>query len=214
MFRYLLLALLVLLTGCTSTNEKEPDWAPPPLANAEPQQVVEGSLFNPAYANSLFEDRMAYRVGDILTVRLDEQTRSRKSSDTNFNKSGGAAMAAPVVWGNTGKPINYDLSRDFSGDSSSSQENMLNGSITVSVIAVLPNGALKVRGEKWIRLNQGDEYIRISGILRPEDITPDNAISSQRLANAQITYSAEGALAEANEAGWFTRLLNHPFFPL
>ena len=208
----------LVLSGCASQPQPpvdvEQSWAPPPLPEAKPQQIVDGSLFNASYANSLFEDRMAYREGDILTVQLNEKTTSTKSSGTDIDKDSSISMPVPIVWGQSGQSSNMGMNRDFAGSSSSSQKNMLDGAITVSVVDVLSNGALSVRGEKWIKLNQGNEYIRISGILRPEDITPDNTVSSQRLANARITYSGEGALADANEAGWLTRFFNDPLFPI
>ncbi len=206
------------LTGCAGQpkvpESADQSWAPPPLPEPQPQQVVDGSLFNTSYSNSLFEDRMAYRQGDILTVQLNESTTSSKSSGTDFDKDASIALPIPIILGNPGKDLSAELNRDFSGSSSSSQKNRLSGAITVSVIGVLSNGTLSVRGEKWIKLNQGDEYIRISGILRPEDIAPDNSVSSQRLANARIVYSGTGPLASANEAGWLTRFFNSPYFPL
>ena len=219
MVRILLTVLtLTLLAGCTSIDVKQRKdsaaWAPPPMPEPEPQQIRDGSLYNPVYANNLFADRMAYRVGDILTIKLDEKTRSSKKAGTSLTKDNAFVMPVAKIWGETGKEINAEMVRDFSGNGSSSQENMLTGSITVSVIRVLANGALMVRGEKGIRLNQGDEYIRISGILRAEDITPDNTVSSQRLANARIAYSGEGAVADASAPGWLTRFFNHPLFPM
>lgn len=219
--RYLLPVIFaVLLTGCASKNADDSErvriesWLPPTLPEAEPQQVVDGSLFDAAYSTNLFVDQMAYRVGDILTINLDERTRSSYSSGTNFDKKSSASMPIPIFWGKSGEASSLGMDRNFSGSGASSQENLLDGSITVSVINVLPNGALYVRGEKLIRLNQGDEFIRISGILRPEDITPDNTISSQRLANARIAYSGEGTLANANQAGWLTEFFNDPLFPM
>jgi flagellar L-ring protein precursor FlgH len=78
----------------------------------------------------------------------------------------------------------------------------------------MPNGILRVRGEKWLRLNQGDEYIRLNGLVRVDDIDGTNRVSSQRLADARITYSGRGALADSNSAGWLTRFFNSPFFPI
>ena len=72
------------------------------------------------------------------------------------------------------------------------------------VARVLPNGLLLVQGEKWFRLNRGEEYVRISGLVRPEDVSADNSISSQRLADARIAYSGTGELAQSNQAGWLT----------
>ena len=219
--RYLLPVLFAaLLAGCASKGSDDSErvrvesWLPPTLPEAEPQQVVDGSLFDAAYSTSLFVDQMAYRVGDILTINLDERTRSSYSSGTSFDKESSTSMPIPIFWGNSGEQTSLGMNRNFSGSGASSQDNMLDGSITVSVIKVLPNGALYVRGEKLIRLNQGDEFIRISGILRAEDIAPDNTISSQRLANARIAYSGEGTLANANEAGWLSDFFNDPLFPM
>src|SRR5690606_30154096 len=96
----------------------------------------------------------------------------------------------------------------FDGESAASQQNFLRGSITVRVTDVLANGALAIRGEKWIKLNQGDEYIRLQGLVRPEDIDVTNRVSSQRIADARISYSGKGDLANASQPGWFTRLFN------
>lgn len=107
-----------------------------------------------------------------------------------------------------------DASRDFNGSATSQQQNSLRGEITVSVHSVQPNGILEIRGEKWLTLNQGDEYIRLSGLVRADDIQNDNSVSSQRIADARISYAGRGALSDANAAGWLTRLFNHPLFPI
>jgi hypothetical protein len=86
----------------------------------------------------------------------------------------------------------------FAGEASSNQSNSLSGSIAVQVSRVLPNGNLVVQGEKWIELNQGDEYIRLRGIIRPEDVSPTNTIPSTLVADARISYGGTGALNEAN----------------
>ncbi|WP_067516357.1 flagellar basal body L-ring protein FlgH [Endozoicomonas ascidiicola] len=227
MIRMLMIVMVILLTGCSSLPPKptpgETDWQPPKLPPEQAVQYNHGSLYQAGYATSLFEDRMAYRVGDILTIRLDEETRSSKSAGTDMSKNSSAAISDPTLFGRTvgsifgsGYSMNNSLegSRSFAGSGSSAQQNMLSGSITVTVLEVRPNGSLAVSGEKWIRLNQGDEYIRISGILRPEDISPENIVSSQRMANARITYSGTGFLADANEPGWLTKFLNSSWFPL
>lgn len=104
--------------------------------------------------------------------------------------------------------------RDFDGSATSAQQNMLRGSITVAVHQVLPNGVLVIRGEKWLTLNQGDEYMRVTGLVRADDVARDNSVSSQRIANARISYAGRGALSDANSAGWLTRFFNHPLFPI
>ena len=84
----------------------------------------------------------------------------------------------------------------------------------MAVYKVLPNGVLAIRGEKWLTLNQGDEYMRVTGLVRADDIERDNSISSQRIANARISYAGRGALSDANAAGWLVRFFNHPLFPI
>ncbi len=217
----LLILAASLISGCSIIPEKDakPDtkrWAPitPPPVAVTPSN--NGSLFNPAYANNLFEDRMAFRRGDILTVRLEESTSSSKSSGTGVSKNSSTGIAAPTIFGKVKDwaATSIGAERAFTGSSNSSQNNQLTGDITVTVAEVFSNGALRIVGEKWLRLNQGDEYIRIEGILRPEDISPDNVVLSKRLANARIMYSGAGALNDANDPGWLTRFFNNPVYPM
>ena len=102
---------------------------------------------------------------------------------------------------------------DFDGEGASTQSNRLEGDITVTVAQRLSNGNLLVRGQKWITINQGQEYVRIQGIVRPIDIDPDNSISSLKVADAMISYGAKGALADANTPGLLARFFNLPFMP-
>ncbi|MEJ2592686.1 MAG: flagellar basal body L-ring protein FlgH, partial [Candidatus Thiodiazotropha sp.] len=95
----------------------------------------------------------------------------------------------------------------------SAQSNKLSGNITVTVVEVLPNRNLYVRGEKRIGINQGYEYVRLAGIVRPQDITPENTVESTRIADPTISYVGEGALADANSMGWLARFFNSVLFP-
>ena len=101
----------------------------------------------------------------------------------------------------------------FDGEGASSQSNALTGDVTVTVMKVLPNGNLYVRGQKWIAINQGKEYVQLSGVVRTIDINPDNTISSSQVANATISYGAKGALADVNAQGWLSRFFNSPWMP-
>ena len=96
-------------------------------------------------------------------------------------------------------------SNEFEGAGRATQSNSLFGEISVTVAAVLPNGNMLVQGEKTVRINRGDEFIRVSGIVRAIDIGPDNRIASTRLADARITYSGRGELARASRQGWLQR---------
>ncbi len=214
------LFMLAVLTlgGCVYPGPKENDaaYAPPEEDDYVKPRVSGGGLYQQSYNWGLMQDRRAYRVGDILTVQLEESTQSSKQAKTRFGKKSDTEAGVKSLFGLNTKNLNASVSadRDFNGGANSSQQNMLRGSITVSVHKVMSNGVLVVRGEKWLTLNQGDEYIRVSGLVRVEDIQRDNTISSQRIGNARISYSGRGALSDANSAGWLTRLFNHPFFPI
>jgi flagellar L-ring protein precursor FlgH len=175
-----------------------------------------GGLFRGGYTNSLLSDRRALRVGDILTIVLDESTQSSKSAGTSYGKNSDVSIGAPVLLDSVQNSLNTSASasRDFNGSAKSSQQNTLRGAIAVTVHKVLPNGTLFVKGEKALRLNQGDEYIRVTGLVRLDDINHRNQISSQNVANAKISYSGKGPLADSNNAGWITRFFSSPLFPL
>lgn len=218
-----LLICALALTACASSpgtvavQPDDPFYAPVQPSRMEPPPATRGSLYQAAHSKALFNDRKAYRVGDVITIYLEERTRSSKSATTDISRDSTNNIANPNIGGRD-LPVNLGLninsSRDFSGDASSDQSNSLSGSITVTVHEVYPNGNLLVRGEKWLTLNQGDEYVRVSGIARPEDIGPDNSISSSLLADARLTYSGTGDLANANRQGWLTRFFNSGWWPL
>jgi flagellar L-ring protein FlgH len=191
-------------------DDEPPVAAPAPV----PQRGQSGGVFNGAMGLGLTADQRAHRPGDVLTVILQETTQASKSADTSFGKSSGVGIATPVF---AGKPLKLDASisadRKFKGGSSSTQQNALTGSITVVVQEVLPNGLMRVKGDRALTLNQGDEVMRLSGFVRATDVDQQNRVSSQRIANARIAYSGYGALADTNDAGWLTRFFNSPLFP-
>ncbi|HEX3141168.1 MAG TPA: flagellar basal body L-ring protein FlgH [Rhizobacter sp.] len=216
-----LLSLLVALAsagtfaGCAIVSpppklDDEPPTAPMPA----PQRGQAGGVFNGAMGLGFTADQRANRPGDVLTVILQETTQASKSADTSYGKSSGVGIATPVI---AGKPIKLDASvsadRNFKGEASSTQKNALAGSITVVVQEVLPNGLLRIKGDRALTLNQGDEVMRLSGYVRATDVDQQNRVSSQRIANARIAYAGHGALADTNDAGWLTRFFSSPLFP-
>jgi len=176
---------------------------------------VGGGVFNPDAGLDLISDSRAFRVGDVVTVALQETTQASKKAGTSFNKGSSVGVKAANVLGKTLPKTGIDLSadRNFAGDSTSTQQNALSGAITVIVQEVLPNGLLRVQGEKTLTLNQGEEFVRLRGYLRAADIDPTTRSSSLRIANAQIAYSGQGTLAEANTPGWLTRFFVGPWMP-
>jgi flagellar L-ring protein FlgH len=219
--RFLALTILVgwLLVGCASPTPVR-DWTPamPPEPPAPDSIMANGAIYQAGTAIALFEDVKAHRVGDTLTIQLAERTNAQTSASTSTQKDNSADIANPSVFGrgvtHNGLPLfqgSMGATREFDGQGSSSQSNQLDGNITVTVHRRLPNGNLMVRGEKWITINQGREYLRVAGIVRPADIAPNNTIPSWKLADAQIEYSGTGALADANRQGLLARFFMWPF---
>ena len=186
----------------------------PPFARSVPRRGQSGGVFVQDTSWSLTSDSRAFRPGDVVTVALQEVTQASKTADTSFGKGSSVNVDPSVLLGKTIKTtIGASAQRDFSGSSSSKQQNALQGAITVVVQEVLPNGLLRVKGEKSLFLNQGEEFVRLSGYIRSADIDAENRISSQRIANARIAYAGEGALADSNNAGWLVRFFNSAFMP-
>ena len=219
----LLLAAL-LLQACASgpelaDSESRSEFRSAAMAYAPPPPAA-GTIYNPAGSFDLFMDLRARAVGDILTILLVERTNASKESSTSTARGSSVDTGLPTVAGRPitsgGTPIlNNEFSSDtsFDGQADSSQSNRLDGSITVTVAERLPNGNLLVRGEKLITINQGEEFIRLEGIIRPVDIGPENTVPSTKVADAAISYSGRGTLQATNRPGWLTRFFNSPFFP-
>ena len=220
--RLVLLILAAAVSGCSVLPQDDPgfyDHPLPPQPEFEP--AADGTIYRSGTEVRLFEDLRAARVGDILTVVLTEQTQASNNSQTSTSKETSATIANPTMLGRpltrNGDPLfgaSLEGENTFDGSGSTSQSNSLSGDITVTVVQRMPNGNLIIQGEKWLTINQGREFIRVSGVIRPSDIRLDNSVPSTRIANAQLAYSARGALADANRQGWLSRFFNsvlHPY---
>lgn len=182
--------------------------------------IPNGAIYQSTTSNALFEDQKAKRIGDILTINLVESTNATKNSTTTTSKSTDTNIVNAQLFGvpvtlNGNELLSGSLNGEqgFSGEGGATQSNRLEGSVTVTVIDQKPNGNLVVQGEKWLTLNQGQEFVRVSGIVRPIDILADNSISSEKIANARIEYAGKGALADANQMSWLARFFNSPWLP-
>ncbi len=216
------LAIALLLAGCTGMPVRDdPSYAATPPAALPPASQSNGAIYHTGYDIALFQDNKARHVGDTLTVQLVEKTAASKKASTNTKKDTSVAITAPDFV--LGSPISrngrnpFDASgtgsSSFGGTGDSSQSNSLSGDITVTVAEVLANGNLLVRGQKRLMLNQGEEFIQISGIVRPVDIHSDNTVLSTQLADARIGYSGKGAVQDANTMGWLARFFNSVIWP-
>lgn len=213
---------LLQMTGC-AMKEIKPDTssysATHPVA-VRPTQSSMGSIYQGQASSFIFEDLKARRVGDILTIVLSEKTNAKKKATTSTKKENTTDFGTPTVFGagvtHNGRNIlgaNIESAHEFTGEGDSEQSNALNGTISVTVADVFPNGNLFVRGQKRMFLNQGDEYIQISGIVRPMDIGVNNTVPSTLLADARIVYSGEGAVSDSNRMGWLARFFNSQYWP-
>lgn len=224
--------LLVGLTGACATPKQPapPSYRPTLPTSVAPADFNDGSIYQASRDIRLFEDVRARRIGDVLTVVLQEKTSASKSANTSADKDSSGSLDNPILFGSFPQfnlpgrlplastkdntlEMGYNAEREFSGEAEAKQSNSLSGNITVTISDVLPNGNLVVRGEKWLTLNQGEEFIQISGIVRPEDINTNNAILSTQIADAQITYSGKGFLADSNNMGWLAKFFNSPVWP-
>lgn len=209
----LVMVLCLLVSGCAQLPRASVVGEQEQVNIAEPRPPVpNGSIYqaNAGYAyQPLFEDRRPRAVGDILTIVLDEEVSASKNSQSNADRSGSAGLTIDSAPDALEKLAEYgfDLSgqSDFAGGGGSEANNTFTGTITVSVLDVMPNGNLRVRGEKQIAINQGTEFIRFSGVVNPRTITGQNTVPSTQVADARIEYVGDGYINEAQHMGWLQR---------
>ncbi len=214
------LITIVALVGCSHVPRPDENFAATlpeeiPVA-AEPN----GAIYQAGREQTLFDNAVARRVGDVLTVMLVETTNASKSAVTTTKKTTAETMSAPTLLGAPltvhGRNIlnnSFNGASSFDGEGGSSQSNELTGSISVTVTKRLANGNLLVRGQKWITINQGREYVRLQGIVRPIDIGPNNTVPSTMVANATIAYGERGTLNDVNSKGWLARFFDSKWMP-
>lgn len=219
------IVILVLLAGCNtdpSTNVAQPMTArpTPPVQNVQ----RDGSIYRVADARPLFEDRRARFVGDTLTVNIVERSSATKSVDESNERTGevNVSVPTPTIFGLTPKvpsriprgftsngtldtSVTADSDISYESAESNSNRNTITGAITVTVIEVLPNGNLKVSGEKQIAINQNTEFIRLSGVVNPINITSFNAVSSTQLADARIESKGKQSMDTAQVISMLSR---------
>jgi flagellar L-ring protein precursor FlgH len=225
--KYVLLFICItaLLGGCASTDLTQktlthsPDFAPVyPLAS-DANRIPTGGIYGNRQSDAWFGRGRNFQVGDIITVLLDESTQAARTSNTDLSREAKNTGLPSGLNTEVGKVSPFLQGIDLSSSNMTSkgkgvadQKATLKGSLAVTVVEVLANGNLMVRGEKKLGLAEGTEVIQISGIIRPQDVGPNSTVQSLRLANAQIAYRGNGDVANAAKAGWGTSAL-HRFWP-
>ena len=200
-----------LLTGCITstppTAVHQPLTARPGQNEAIPRN---GAIYQASFTRPIFEDRRARYVGDVITINIVEKTQASKQSNTSAERSQDMEVGIPTLFKVPGKSflgLNVEGNHDskFSGKGGAAANNTFTGTITCTVIEVLPNGNLIVSGEKLVAINQGEEFIRFSGIVNPTYITAANVVTSTQVADARIEYKANGFIDSAQVMGWLGR---------
>ena len=208
---------LVALTACSEVAEERASEDYQPIYNfpeeEDPSALPSGAIYSSAQVGLFATDRRAARVGDILTIAFTESFSATKSQNAASTKTSSTNLTLPLLSTGTGSELTTGGGQNFAGSGTAAQSNSLSGQVSVHVIRVLPGGNLEILGQKRLTLNNGDEYIRVHGIVRPEDISSDNVVQSDRIANADIRYIGAGELADTGKQGWLGRTLTavNPF---
>ena len=213
-----LLAPMLLAGGCSVMPPPvlvhSPDFAPVYPVAPDRQRAATGAIYNARASENWFGRGHNYQKGDVITVLLSESTQAKRSQDSKLSRESGNNVV-PTGLQTMGTNLHGALggikldggSISNTGAGTANQLATLEGSVAVTVVDVLANGNLVLRGEKQLALSEGSEVIQVAGIIRPEDVAPNNTVQSRRLANAQITYRGTGDLAAASRAGWGTSAL-------
>lgn len=207
----------VMLSSCAQVQPTPPTSVHQPMSarpvmESEPR-VANGAIWQAGMGSSLLEDRRARRVGDIITVNLVERTSAQKNANSSTNRAssmggGVTAINKLPLPGLAGLSAEAGTKSAFEGKGASAANNAFSGTITVTVIDVLTNGNLMVSGEKMLTINQGNEFIRFSGVVNPNNVSASNTVQSTQVADARIEYRGSGFVEEANNMGWLQRFFN------
>ena len=212
--RVLLVAVLGLMLGaCATSPQRAADGQLKPLpipAVPEPMNahVANGSIWQPGTNVALFEDTRAHRVGDLITVLIQENANATKSTNTTINKSDSISAGLTSFFGVVptlgaySPSIGANSAQKFGGNGATAQSNTFTTTLQATVVQVMSNGNLEISGQKEVMLNGGHEYIRVVGVVRSADVSPQNTVSSIQIANARVEYSGNGSVYEAAKVPW------------
>ena len=173
-----------------------------------------GGIYSEAKGGLFATDKRASVIGDILTVNLSESFSATKAQTASSSKSDSFDVTMPIGLPNlvTGgfseaNALTSGTEQSFSGSGAAAQSNTLSGFLAVTVVRVHNNGNMEIAGQKKLNLNNGDEYVRLTGIIRPNDISASNLVDSSRIANAEITYVGAGQVADSGRKGWLSNAM-------
>ena len=206
----------LLLSACSTYVEEvaSEQFMPVIPDETEQERIVDGAIYSGKSKGLFATERKASKVGDIVTVALNESFNASKSQSAATGKTDSFGVTLPTglltdLVGKSAKAADYGFgsTQAFNGTGTASQSNAITGLVSASVVRVFDNGNLEVLGQKKLTLNNGDEYVRVRGMVRPQDIGAGNIVNSNRLANAEITYIGAGEVADTAKRGWLSRLV-------
>ena len=192
----------------------------PDYTNILNEKSLDGTIYEGS--GGLFaSDRRANKVGDIITITLDETVTANNNGSATLNKSqdytfdlpdalfGPSSLLGKLFFNGGIKEANLSTANNaenMTATGTTKSDFTMDGTVSVTVVRVFPNGNLEIKGQKKLALNDGSEYLRISGIIRPEDISASNTIASSNIADARITYTNAGVYADSTQPGWLSKI--------
>ncbi len=224
-----LMGLILVMGGCAAVSKTPSDVAEmkqikaPVYPELEVEPRAEGSLWS-STGIDMYTDRKARQVGDIVVVRIVEDPQASLNAKTNVSRSSGInaklkflgymealAEKNPRLAQNPGVDdlISSELGSEFTGSGTSDRKGYIKAYVSAVVVRVFPNGNLLINGKREIKVNNEAQYIALSGIVRPEDITSTNEVSSTYVADARIFYSGVGAVSDKQKPGWMGKVVDH-----
>ena len=213
MKKIIFIVSILFINGCSTyveeVNNKQFKPLTPSFEEFNRENPSNGAIFSNSSAGLFSSDRRAKKVGDILSVTLSETFSSNKAVTNSSGKTDtiGAEVGPTGILRNfAGLGGSASKTNSFSGSMATNQSNSLSGTLSATVVRVFPNGNLEIKGQKKLRITEGTEYIRLSGIIRPQDISTTNSVSSAKIAEAQIEYVGAGILDSATKPGWGSKI--------
>lgn len=219
----LLITLSVLVFSSCSKPSPQVTKIPEPLEeiqSASMESGEPGSLWN-RRNSSIFSDRKAENIGDIVTVLISETASASKEASTQTDRTTNMSASIPNFFGlenvdfwtdnniDLNNLVNADFTNGFDGNGTTTRNEELTASLTTQVVGRYSNGQLKIRGGKEVMVNNEVQLIYLTGIIRPVDITAANTVSSDKILNARISYTGKGAISDKQEPGWMMRTLDN-----
>jgi flagellar L-ring protein precursor FlgH len=229
--------MLAAVAGCGTIpslgSDRSAKYIPegPPLEVGLPvmEAPLDGSLWRGSGHKGLFRDLRAREVGDLVTVNIAESAKASKKANTKTSRSSSidAGIGNSLGWetkikeiaslGNkkvraaldTDSLFKANMDNGFEGEGETKRDESMTASITARVTSVTPEGNLFIMGTREVRVNMENQVITLTGMIRPEDISPDNTILSSYIADARIAYSGSGSISDKQRPGWLMRFVDY-----